>query len=528
MNIDKFIEDFNQLNSPVEIIGNVKDWNEKVECKCKLCGDTYFTTPSSLKSGHIHPRCSINVRATKRKKPYDVFIKEFKDIHNSIEIIGSYTGMGNKILVKCMVCNYEWNALPSNLVKGHGCPNCANNKKIKNKLKKFDGNEERTSDAYINKIKLKYKDIDILNTYTNSKSKLLCKCKLCGNEFEMRYGKIMNSTREILCKACNKIQLAERLKREKEKVNLSFQEFHNLLKEHNIISDSKPININDKVDCYCLNCQYQWKPTYKKIIKHLKCPRCTSSRYKTHDKFIEEINKINPNIIILSKYIDRKTKVSCSCKICGNQWESSPSVLYANGKCPACTTQKMRKLFSTSQDDFKRRISEKYNDEYIVLGEYVNINTSVELQHKKCGNSFMYKPNLLYEKRQHICPHCYTNKNSRGEYEIFDYLTKHDIEFEEQKTYDSLLGINNGKLRYDFYLPSYNTLIEFNGVQHYKPVKQLGGEERFKIQQEHDNRKRTFAKENNINLLEITYHDLNNVKEILDNYIYYEIIDRKY
>ena len=57
-------------------------------------------------------------------------------------------------------------------------------------------------------------------------------------------------------------------------------------------------------------------------------------------------------------------------------------------------------------------------------------------------------------------------------------------------------------LSFDFYVPQYNTCIEYQGVQHYKPVERFGGEEQFAIQQEHDELKRKYAKNNNFDLLE--------------------------
>lgn len=71
-------------------------------------------------------------------------------------------------------------------------------------------------------------------------------------------------------------------------------------------------------------------------------------------------------------------------------------------------------------------------------------------------------------------------------------------------------------MTYDFYIPSYNLLIEFQGSQHYIPNPFLGGDKQFAIQQEHDRRKREYAKENNIALLEIRYDE--NVEEKLDEY----------
>jgi hypothetical protein len=69
---------------------------------------------------------------------------------------------------------------------------------------------------------------------------------------------------------------------------------------------------------------------------------------------------------------------------------------------------------------------------------------------------------------------------------------------------------------YDFYLPIYNLLIEYQSIQHehyipglHKSIKD------FEIQQEHDRRKREYANKNNIKLLEIWYYDFDRINEIL-------------
>ena len=51
---------------------------------------------------------------------------------------------------------------------------------------------------------------------------------------------------------------------------------------------------------------------------------------------------------------------------------------------------------------------------------------------------------------------------------ISQYLMSNNINYEPQKTFDSLKGVNNGLLSYDFYLSEYNLLIEFQGQQHEK------------------------------------------------------------
>lgn len=104
---------------------------------------------------------------------------------------------------------------------------------------------------------------------------------------------------------------------------------------------------------------------------------------------------------------------------------------------------------------------------------------------------------------------------SHGEYYISTYLLFNNINFENQKRFSDLLGVGGGNLSYDFYLPQYNLLIEYQGEQHFKPYKIFGGEEQFAIQQEHDKRKREYAKDNGYRLLEISYKDYNNIDNIL-------------
>ena len=104
---------------------------------------------------------------------------------------------------------------------------------------------------------------------------------------------------------------------------------------------------------------------------------------------------------------------------------------------------------------------------------------------------------------------------SGGEYNIIRWLESNNIEYESQKKFPNLVGINGGNLSYDFYLPTYKILIEAQGQQHMTPKKLFGGEEQFQKQKEHDKRKRDYAEANGYKLLEIWYYDYNNIEEIL-------------
>lgn len=130
-----------------------------------------------------------------------------------------------------------------------------------------------------------------------------------------------------------------------------------------------------------------------------------------------------------------------------------------------------------------------------------------------CGKECVCYSDVLLNGNQLSCG---CSSLSKGETQIENYLKCNNIIFENQKKFDDLLGIGNGNLSYDFYLPQYNLLCEIQGIQHEKPVKYFGGKEKFEYQQEHDRRKREYAKSHGYRLLEIWYYDFDNIEEILN------------
>ena len=120
------------------------------------------------------------------------------------------------------------------------------------------------------------------------------------------------------------------------------------------------------------------------------------------------------------------------------------------------------------------------------------------------------------EPRHHTtgegCPFC---KKSKGEKFIKKYLTLKNINYISQKTFDGCKNIK--QLYFDFYLPDYNTCIEYDGEFHFKSIKYFGGDERLKQQQKRDNIKNIYCKDKNINLYRIKYNE--NIEEKLNDFL---------
>jgi hypothetical protein len=109
------------------------------------------------------------------------------------------------------------------------------------------------------------------------------------------------------------------------------------------------------------------------------------------------------------------------------------------------------------------------------------------------------------------CPKCLHSNPSKGEAIIAKWLTEHNILFEYQKSYPDLWWKSKkGRLKYDFWLPSRNLLIEYDGEHHFLPIswsKKINGQQRLNEQQSKDSLKTEYANKNGLNLLRIPYNE---------------------
>lgn len=133
----------------------------------------------------------------------------------------------------------------------------------------------------------------------------------------------------------------------------------------------------------------------------------------------------------------------------------------------------------------------------------------------RCGKIYWERDSNLLHSNHVCCPEC-REKRSILEEAIATYLKNKSIIYTYEKKFIDMRGINNGYMSYDFYIEASNKIyvIEAQGEQHYRPVERFGGEKQFKIQQEHDRRKRQYAKDHDFELIEIPYYCKN-----LDTYL---------
>lgn len=238
------------------------------------------------------------------------------------------------------------------------------------------------------------------------------------------------------------------------------------------------------------------------------CPECKKIRIadslrSSTEEFIEKSKRIHGDKYDYSKvnYINNREKVEIICPIHGSFYQKPNSHLSGQG-CPECSGNKR-----LTTEEFIKRAREIHGNKYdYSKTEYKNRKTKVEIICPDHGSFYQTPFNHLIGAG---CPVC---KESRGETQIRRYLESHNIDFESQKSFKGL-----GRMKFDFYLPSYNLCIEYQGEQHYKPFKYFGGEESFRKRIKRDNLKKIYCETHNINLLEIKYDE--DVESSLNKYL---------
>ena len=84
-------------------------------------------------SGYIYP--TLRQRKEKKGKTHlkttEEVIQQLQIINPQIEVLGEYTRSKEPMQVRCKICSYEWSPQAGSLLRGHGCPECARQKRKK-------------------------------------------------------------------------------------------------------------------------------------------------------------------------------------------------------------------------------------------------------------------------------------------------------------------------------------------------------------------------------------------------------------
>lgn len=172
-NTEQFIEEIRHINPGIEILGKYTGSHSRIKCNCKVCKNIWNPTAGQLLAGQGcpicgHRRAAMQAAESRRKTP-EQYEKEFKERNPSLILMNTYSGSLDPVKVKCMQCGHEWSPRAESVIRGNGCPICADNAKRK------------TQDGFLEELSAVNNQVEILGSYSKNSTPIKTRCKRCGH-----------------------------------------------------------------------------------------------------------------------------------------------------------------------------------------------------------------------------------------------------------------------------------------------------------------------------------------------------------
>jgi len=417
--------------------------------------------------------------------------------HNNkyVYLIETYTSARKPMTIVCPLHGETKQVLYTHIISKTGCRKCM-----------FESKKYNTK-IWINKAKSVHNNIYDYSkvVYMRNDIPITIICKTHG-EF------LQNPTTHLTGAGCIKCKYYKSRKTESEFINKSKKMFNNKYTYNDVVY----VTHDNEVTLRC--CLHgDFKITPKKHFKNKYtggCPDCINeySKKKTTEEFIKESEMKYGNIFTYekTKYIDARSKVKITCPKHGDFEQTPDRHLSNNTKygCNKCGEDSTGNIRRRPFEEFLNRSNTTHNNKYdYSKSVYQNTDTPLTII---CPTHGEYKQVPTVHMNGGGCYKC---KGSNGEKIITEILIQNNIKFIRE------YKISGYRYRYDFYLPDLNIFIEYDGMQHFKPVEIFGGVKNFLITRKNDLIKNKLAKENKIHLIRIKYTEIKNIK----SYIFYRI-----
>lgn len=246
--------------------------------------------------------------------------------------------------------------------------------------------------------------------------------------------------------------------------------------------------------------------------KHV-CKYCNGSKLK--EVFNDKVFAANPDIIVQSEYTKWDNKLDCKCKKCGYEWKARSAVILYGGGCPKCGRKKANISEMVDEKSIIERIKNK-NNKIQVIGKYNGYHNKMKCKCLVCGKEWESPVNHLISGDS-SCPKCsnvqskgeekmistlkYLGYNPIEQYSFKDCRYKYPLRFDAYVKELNTLFEYQGEYHY---FP-----IDYAGKG-----KEWAKSTNEKVKKK-DNIKRIYCKENNIPLIEVPYWERDNMEYFL-------------
>lgn len=309
----------------------------------------------------------------------------------------------------------------------------------------------------------------------------------------------------------------------------TYDDVYNLLKENGCELLSKEyINNSSKLEVTC-SCGKIFKKTLDSMNRNKRymCNDCSdviSRKNKTisYEYVKKYIEKQKYKLITKKEdYINSDCKIKIKCDK-NHTYEVTFNSFFNGGRrCPICKGINCKERLLTKYEDIVKYV-ESINYKLLTKKEdYIDMSKNVIV---KCDKGHIINISINKLRNGRRCKHCNSIEIKKhisiGEYKIIETLNMLNISYINEYSFDDCKFKN--KLKFDFYLDDINTIIEFDGQQHYNIIDYFGGYDGFVDTKIRDTVKNIYCKQNNIKLIRIPYWEIDNIETILTEKLRYD------
>ena len=202
---------------------------------------------------------------TSNKRHTIEFVRDFLKTNRRISLVDNiYVNNVTPIKCKCDVCGYIWDGIFANIKHKQGCPECG---RISGRSK----HRRNLEDVLVDFVSRNIIPLN-LEVYKNSKTTLLCQCKICEHEWQTSYNNSIFLDRGCPMCRCKKISLVR---------YLSTDDVEKKLNSHNIKLIRAYLNSNTPLECQCKKCNKKWISYGLPSLSNLNefCQHCNNIRH---------------------------------------------------------------------------------------------------------------------------------------------------------------------------------------------------------------------------------------------------------
>lgn len=320
---ESFREELAMINPSIEVIGEYRGGKERIEVRCRNCGNTWSPKASELLAGNGCRKCGRKTVASRQRKSHDEFASEVSRLHPDLVIVGRYTTSSKPVSVHCNACGNDWIVRPANLLRGSGCPTCSSKRRAARRRKTPEQFQEEFS-------RKGNPDVILLGKYQTRYSRIKAKCKKCGRKWNPTAAELLNGRG---CPKCSG------------RMRKTHDEFIREVtaKAPSLEVKSQYINASTPVLMRCKDCGHTWQTKPPSIVNSGHgCPKCSMKKAGrknalSQEEFARRMSLRLPGLEVTGKYLSGDSLVSAHCHACGYEWNATAkSLLHGIRRCPRC------------------------------------------------------------------------------------------------------------------------------------------------------------------------------------------------